>query len=308
MTTDDALAELASAVEADDWEACDAWACARSDDEYLGVAAGAVGEAMERERARRERSLEEGTGDGLTSPQRRLFEGIVHLWRVARAGGPTREVGADRDAAYGVLVDGERRLVLAVSCARPTIVIGDASESTSPRATLQLFRVLGALAYVTSDAANLGRSFDLRVGSIAPVSLLAGSAPRLASRWYVEPPERLAPWCAGVDAVSVRPAGGRLGLAPYVVQLEQEMQRLVLSERFAIDRAAEGLPSRDASVPTLARFNPLLDKLDLLLAWGWAADVEPLRPVTAEVVASLEAGRPVSEIVARIREEAAKLS
>jgi hypothetical protein len=95
---------------------------------------------------------------------------------------------------------------------------------------------------------------------------------------------------------------------PYLVQLEQEVQRLVLSERLAAERAAEGLPSRDASLTTLAKFNPLLDKLDLLLAWGWTADVEPLRPVTAEVIALLEAGRPATEIVARIREEAVQPS
>jgi len=291
----DALASLAAATAADDWEACDAWAAARYDDPQLGIAASAVGTAVERDRARRASSIEEGTGGGLIAPQRRLFEGIVRLWTIGAAHGTVREIGADRDATYGVLVGD--RIALAVSCTRSTIVASDASGA-SPRALRQLFAVLGSLAYTTYDGAGLGRSYDLAIGSIAHANLLSGTAPLLASRWHVDAPSTLAPWLVG-DAVAVRPAGGRLALVPQVEQLEQAVEYLVKVERTARNRIDLGMPPVELDITD--KLERILDKLDLLRAWGWTADVEPLRPITVDVIALLEAGASADAILARVR-------
>lgn len=287
------LADLAAAVDRDDWEACDAWANARVESPALAVAAGCVATAMERDRDRRAQSLESGDGGGLIERQRGMFRGIVRVWQIATRGGSVSELGADGDATYGLLVHEVPSIALAVSCSRPHVVAADASAATSPRAQQQLFAVLGALAYVTTDAHRVGRSFGLVPGTVNHVELLSGTARLLASRWYVERATTLVPWLEEDEVVAVRPAGGRLAIAPYVVQLEQAVERLVTRAA----RASEGVGLRGVSPHEI---DAVLDKLELLEGWGWSAEVEPLRPTTMEIVRALREGATAETIAAVI--------
>lgn len=278
---DEALRELVASVERDDWDACDAWGLGRIEDPRLGHAASVVCEALERDRARRQTSREEGTGDGLLETHRRLFRGIARLWGIGARGGAVRELGAERDFAYGVLVEGERRIALVAASSRDTVVAADASEVRGARRERQLLAVLGALAYGTYDKAGVGRRFDLEVGTVNHVDLLSGTCPLWPSRWRVERGAALAPWLDGEAVVAVRPEGGRLALASFVVQLEQAVKRL--QQKVWLDRQ-RGVALEKPSFST-EDVERVLDKLELLEGWGWTPDIEPLRPHTARLVA-----------------------
>lgn len=295
VTMDDDLTTLLDVVARDDWDGLDQWALGHLEKGRLAGAAELLCEALEHDRHRHQEAAMEGSA-GIPQAHQTLARGIARVWELGARGGAVREIRAAAKTGYAVVVEGSARVALVSGRSRATIVASDASAHYTPRSERQLGRVLAALVHPTSDLARVGRQFGLVVGSINSVDLRSGTCPLWPSRWRIGSGAELAPWLAEGDVVAAFPAGGRVGLAGHVVQLEQAVD-LVLKDVWLERQQGPALDDQPAGrAVEERRSDRILDLLELLEAWSWRAEVEPLRPRTGRVIEAIRAGARAEEL------------